>query len=136
MIVFLCLHFYCDSLELANCVSCFLDSTDSLNTIRTRLNEFHTDLVLCDSKGLNKLHCDDDNINIVFKCTLFNVECALVQFTNLGCPVENPPVQNTKGDQLQSSKIFFYASTSGSCGDSKTIGVTYKCFMPNVKSLR
>lgn len=109
-----------------------MDNTDSLQAIRARLIGFQTNIVLCDSNCLDKLHCVGDKLNIAFKCTLFDTECAVVQLKN---PDENLSIQSVKGNPIQSSKVFFYASTSGSCGDSKIIGVTYKCFMPNITSL-
>lgn len=123
------------SIELADCVSCFLDVTDNLQTVRTRLKDFQTNLALCGLQSLAKFSCDDDDFKVAFKCTLFDTECVLVEFNDIACPAENPSIQHVKCNRDQSSKVFFYASTSGSCGDSKIIGVTYKCFMPNIASL-
>lgn len=112
-----------------------MDNTDDLQAIRARLIAFQTNIVLCDLNSLDKLHCVDDKLNIAFKCTLFDTECAVVQLNVVAHPDKNLSIQSVKGNPIQSSKVFFYASTSGSCGDSKTIGVTYKCFMPNITSL-
>lgn len=122
------------SIEHAGCASCFIDSTASLQTIRERLIDFQTNIVLCDLKSLDKLHLQNEKFRIAFKSTLFDAQCAVIQFNDIAHP-DNPTVRNIKGNHHQPSEVFFYASTSGSCGDSKTIGVTYKCFMPNITSL-
>lgn len=132
MIFFFNFH---SSIEHADCVSCFIDFTDNLQVIRARLIDFETNIILCDVKSLTKLQSDADELNVAFKCTLFDTECAVIQFNDIDYPNRNLSIQNVKGNQIQSSKVFFYASTSGSCGDSKIIGVTYKCFMPNIASL-
>lgn len=112
-----------------------MDITDNLQAIKARLIDFQTNIVLSDLKSLTKIHFDDDELNIAFNCTVFNTECVVVQFNDIVYPNKNRSIQNVKANQIQSSKVFFYALTSGSCGDSKTIGVTYKCFMPNISSL-
>lgn len=113
-----------------------MDPTDNFQVVRARLIDFQTNILLCDSKSLDKLHANDDKLNVAFMCTIFDTECAVVQFNDVASPNENLSTQNVKVNQIQSSKVFFYASTSGSCGDSKIVGVTYKCFMPNITSLR
>lgn len=122
------------SIEHAGCASCFIDGAADLHTIRARLIDFQTNIVLCDLKSLNQLHIDNDKFRIVFKVTLFDTQCSVIQFIDIAHP-DQPTVRNVESNQIQPSKVFFYASTSGSCGDSKTIGVTYKCFMPNITSL-
>lgn len=123
------------SIELADCVSCFLDSTDNPQALRPRLKDFQTNIVLCDLQSLAKFRCADSNFKEFFQCTLFGTHCALVEFDHITFSADQLSIENVETNRSESSQVFFYASTSGSCGDSKAIGVTYKCFMPNISSL-
>lgn len=122
------------SIEQAGCASCFIDTTADFQAIRSRLIDFQTNIVLCDLKNMDSLRFDKDELRIAFKLTLFGTECALVQLNGIANSIQQAD-QKVNSNNIRPSKVLFYASTSGSCGDSKAIGVTYKCFMPNITSL-
>lgn len=129
-------------------MSCFLDPRGSF---RKTLIGLKTNVILCDSNTLITLTEQGKHIENMEKFTLFNVDCALViieetifpsQTTSIAScdgladkQASKQVVSETESDTKYSSKIFFYASTSGSCGEVKPIGVTYKCFVPNIASL-
>lgn len=128
-------------IENAGCASCFLDSTklihldstENLANLKNRLIDLESNVILCDVQYLNKLHVEEEQI--CSKITIFDTNCALIHFKDIQ---SNPKILSTddRVDKTKSSQILFYATTSGSCGQVKSIGVTYKCFMPNITSLR
>lgn len=122
-------------IENAGCVSCFLDPTKDFEPIKKRLTSFQTNLILCDSEHFNAINADKEQLTQVFRCSLFDADCALVRVEDLMCRNNSPLTKIGCGDKTKSSNICFYASTSGSCGEVKPIGVTYKCFWPNIQSL-
>lgn len=90
---------------------------------------------MCDLENLPKLDDDENCMKINENIQLFNRHCTLIQMKN---SFRNKPIHliaNDNEDKLKTSDILFYATTSGSCGDIKPVGVTYQCFHPNVISL-
>lgn len=81
---------------------------------------------------LTRFNFENEQFKIISEISLFNVNCAFIQFERLNYTSK---LELKKIDKLNTSKILFYATTSGSCGDVKPIGVTYKCFQPNITSL-
>lgn len=122
-------------IENSGCVSCFIDSSASIQTVRQRMIDFKTDVALCDLANLSKLETNENSIKIIVNITLFNENCALVKIENLARYKDFISISDDNDDKLNTSKVLFYATTSGSCGDVKPIGVTYKCFHPNITSL-
>lgn len=134
---FLLTHFFAVSLcrvENAGCVSCFLDPAQTIPYIKKRLVDFGTNIILCDSKNLIKLKAEDENVDIIANITLFERNCVLIRFGSIA-PNFNKFMNDDKDDKNTSSNILFYATTSGSCGEVKPVGVTYKCFSPNISSI-
>lgn len=125
--------FYDCRIEIAGCVTCFLDFNQTFG-VNQRLIDFQTNIVLCDIQSYAKLNAEHVQIKVLSKCTLFNVECALIRFQDFKCSVQKRSGEIGDSDQTKSSEVFFYALTSGSCGAVKPIGVTYKCFWPNIIS--
>lgn len=128
-------------IENAGGVSCFLDSAENIEIIQQRLNDFGTNIILCDLGSVAKLNCGDESVNIICNVTLFDKKCVLLrcdekQVQNESDKLNKERLLNTGGDdKSKSSAILFYATTSGSCGEVKQIGVTYKCFSPNIDRL-
>ncbi|XP_031624083.1 beta-alanine-activating enzyme [Contarinia nasturtii] len=118
-------------IENAGCASCFLDSTENWTNLKKRLIDLETNIILCDLQYLNKLNIEEEQI--ISRLTIFNTNCGLIHFKDLQCIPKT--LSNRHYDKTMSSQILFYATTSGSCGQVKSIGVTYKCFMPNITSL-
>lgn len=112
-------------------MSCFVDYALDFENIRKRLSEFKTNIILCSLEHLTKLNTGDNDMKIFSNLSLFDVKCVFAQVKDLKCI---PSVYFSTEPQ-PSSKVFFYASTSGSCGEVKSIGVTYKCFQPNIGGL-
>ncbi|XP_055300273.1 beta-alanine-activating enzyme [Sitodiplosis mosellana] len=120
--------------ENAGCVSCFLDFPQPIPYIKKRLVDFGTNIVLCDLENVIKLNAGDEQVEIISNITLFDRKCVLARFESITLNV-NRHSNSDKDDTSKSSNIFFYATTSGSCGEVKPIGVTYKCFSPNIASI-
>lgn len=116
-------------------MSCFLDSTEDFDVIRKRLDNFNTNIILCDVQHFTKTNADDEQLTQVLRCSLFDTDCVLVRAKDLKCRTKILLTANDSNDKIKSSRICFYASTSGSCGEVKPVGVTYKCFWPNITSL-
>lgn len=128
--------FYCNyRIEHADCVSCFLDSSSDFEGIKRRLTEFKTNIILCNSEHLPALYTGDEKVKLHSEFSLFDVNCAIVEVEELKCIPNICSNEDSNSNPKHSSKIFFYASTSGSCGELKSIGVTYKCFLPNINEL-
>lgn len=121
-------------IENAGCVSCFLDFAQSITDIKKRLIDFRTNIILCDSESVTKFNAGIGQVEVTSNITLFDRSCVLVRFQGITLNT-NRLLDNDMNDKSKSSNIFFYATTSGSCGEVKPIGVTYKCFSPNVTSM-
>lgn len=134
------MSFYCIAIilflriENAGCVNCFLDHAEPIQNIKKRLSDFGTNIILCDLEDLIKLNVGDEQVKIISNITLFNRNCVLIQFGSITLNM-NSYSNNDENDKNKSSRILFYATTSGSCGEVKLIGVTYKSFLPNITSI-
>ena len=115
-------------------MSCFLDFVQPLTDIKKRLIDFGTNIILCDSESVTKLNADNEQVEVISNITLFDRNCVLVRFGSITLNA-NRLLDNDMNDKSKSSNILFYATTSGSCGEVKPIGVTYKCFSPNVTGM-
>lgn len=114
-----------------------MDFTENFQSIEKQLIGYKTNIVFCELKILLKLNAENERVKILFMLTIFGTNCVLIQVERLQCNTINFP-RNGGGndfDKNKSSKILFYAKTSGTCGEVKPVGVTYKCFMPNITSL-
>lgn len=97
--------------------------------------DFKTNIILCDLGHLHKLNAGDKNVDVSLEILLFGIDCVFVQIKHFVCVPKIYSNEKCDSDSKNASKVFFYASTSGSCGELKSIGVTYKCFMPNIIQL-
>lgn len=111
---------------------CFVDPSINYTSLMEKCEQFHTGVIVCDAITVNILlaYCD-----IVAQCDLFNEQCFLLLLREANFNSANKIKATTNIDLLTSSNVFFYASTSGSCGQTKSIGVTFKCFVPNIETL-
>lgn len=119
------------SIENANCASFFIEQTPFWSTIKKKLEKIKTNIFICDIEmfmNLKKIIKIDKEERVV----LFNCECVIVRIADVEMVAKTIAYST---DINKSSQILFTAFTSGSCGECKTIGVTYKCFLPNVNSL-
>lgn len=91
-----------------------------------------SNLILCELHSIDTYK--NEQITARYDLKLFGRECALIQIKRL---TFRPKLVRTEADTplYESSNCLFFAFTSGSCGDSKLIGVTQKCFISNVLSL-
>lgn len=65
---------------------------------------------------------------------IFSKQCVLLELDLCELLVKEIPAEF---NEIESSKQFYCTTTSGTASDSpKVIGVTYKCFIPNVLTLR
>lgn len=111
---------------------CFVEPSINHISLMEKCEQFRSGLILCDAKTAKIIstYC-----NLVVECDLFNEPCFLLQVRDENFDSANKITATTNIDLLTSSNVFFYASTSGSCGQTKSIGVTFKCFMPNIETL-
>lgn len=134
------LSYYCIDIilffriENTGFVSFFLDHTEPIQNIKKRLIDFETNIVLCDLKDVIKLNVEDEQVKIISNITLFDRKCVLIQFESITLNMNSHP-NNDENDKFKSSRILFYATTSGSCGEVKLIGVTYKSLLPNITTI-
>lgn len=114
----------------ANSASCFIPSNSNIVEIYEYLEVLDTNVMLCEAEFIQLFQSDE--IKIIQSVTLFNRICAIIQFNQLDFKLKKFPIREKI---LPSSKILFYGLTSGTSGTSKSVGVTCKCFMPNVLKL-
>lgn len=94
--------------------------------------KFGSNLILCELHGIDIYK--NEQIIARYDLKLFGRECVLIQIKRLKF---HPKLIQTEADTClyESAKTLFFALTSGTCGESKLIGVTHKCFIPNVLCL-
>lgn len=111
---------------------CFVDSSIDYSQLLQKCEQFQTNVILCD---VNTMEIIRPNGNVIAESVLFDECCYFVQLREVKVTSEERFVIASDLDVMTSSRVFFYASTSGSCGEIKSIGVTFKCFMPNIEKL-
>lgn len=124
---------FCFRIINANAAVCFLDATD----IQQQLQNYKTNLLLTEQRCVEE-SADLKNLKIRKQCELLILgrRCTLIQLDTLELTTKVISVEVNVSVE-HSSRIFYCTTTSGTTGDRpKRIGVTYKCFMPNVLKLR
>lgn len=94
--------------------------------------KLESNLILCELQSIDTYKTEQ--ITARYDLKLFGRECVLIQIKSLEF---HPKLIPTEADTplYESANILFFAFTSGTCGESKLIGVTQKCFIPNILSL-
>lgn len=94
--------------------------------------KLESNLILCELQNIDSYK--NEQITLRHDLKLFGRECVLIQIQRLKFHTKLIP---TEADITlhESPNILFFALTSGTCGESKLIGVTQKCFIPNILSL-
>lgn len=112
--------------------SCFITATNKIDTIFESMKKLETNLILCELQSIDTYKTEQ--IIARYDLKLFERECVLIQLKRLKF---QPKLIPTDGDipLYESANILFFAFTSGTCGESKLIGVTENCFIPNILSL-
>lgn len=111
---------------------CFVDPSSDRSRVLEKCRQFRSNVILCDKSTLETI---GSSSNVIAECNLFDERCHLLQLNEVKDASIGRLVALDELDVMTSSRVFFFASTSGSCGETKTIGVTFKCFMPNVEQL-
>lgn len=91
------------------------------------MEQFHTNIVVCDLLSANKFTAEQQAKQIS-KLDLFDTKCIIFEINSIKLIPKQVPYE----EGVNSSKILFCATTSGTCGDKKPISIPYKCFLPNI----
>lgn len=123
--------FSCSRITNANGSSCFISVTNNIDTIFEYMAKLGSNLILCELPSIDTYKNEQTAARYDLK--LFGRECVIIQIKRLKFHPKLIPTADTP--LYESANILFFAFTSGTCGESKLIGVTQKCFVPNILSL-
>lgn len=94
--------------------------------------KLESNLILCELHSIDTYK--NEQITARYDLKLFGRKCVLIQIERLKFH-QKLILTEVDTPLYESANILFFAFTSGTCGESNLVGVTQKCFIPNILSL-